>query len=498
MNLATAVYPHPLHLLPLPATSSRSFLPLRRRTAVPIRCSISQIHNYGTVDFERKPALNWSSLYRRIAMIQDPAASPGSVLDRWEEEERRLTKWALCRIAKELRKFRRFKLALQVYDWMSAQGDRFVFTSSDMAIKLDLIAKVYDITEAEKHFSMLDDVLKDKRTYGALLNVYGHAKMKGKAEATLETMRNNGYATEALPFNVMMTLYMNVGEHQEVITIINEMKEKNVRLDVFSYNIWITNCAAMGHAEEMERVVGLMTSDSSINANWTTYTTLATMYIKLGDYEKAYSCLQDAEIRMTGRGRIPFNYLLGLYSSIGKKDEVYRVWECYKTKFPSILNLGYQSMISSLIKLGDIEGAEAIYEEWMSTAANYDPRICNLMLRYYTGEGLVDKAKGVLDNFLDKGGKPKPSTWEILTDGYIKVKQIHNAFSCMKEAASNDIVQNWRPNSTNVANFLALCKEQNDTTSADMLMDFLRDSGCEREEYKALFNMHFGVVGAKR
>lgn len=91
---------------------------------------------------------------------------------------------------------------------------------------------------------------------------------------------------------------------------------------------------------------------------------------------------------MAGRGRIPFNYLLGLYSSIGKKDEVYRVWECYKTEFPSILNLGYQSMISSLIKLGDIEGAEAIYEEWMSTAANYDPRICNLMLRYYAGKGL--------------------------------------------------------------------------------------------------------------
>ncbi|RZS20653.1 hypothetical protein BHM03_00053186, partial [Ensete ventricosum] len=85
-----------------------------RRPGYPILCSISQVHSYGTVDYERRPVLKWSSLYRRISTMEDPSLGSGFVLDRWEAEERRLSKWYLCRVAKELRKFRRHKLALEV------------------------------------------------------------------------------------------------------------------------------------------------------------------------------------------------------------------------------------------------------------------------------------------------------------------------------------------------------------------------------------------------
>lgn len=39
----------------------------------------------------------------------------------------------------------------QVYEWMGAQGTRFNFTSSDLAIRLDLIAKVHGISRAEEY-----------------------------------------------------------------------------------------------------------------------------------------------------------------------------------------------------------------------------------------------------------------------------------------------------------------------------------------------------------
>lgn len=80
----------------------------------PVRCSISQVHNYGTVDYEQRARLKWSSLYRRIAMMEDPGVGAGVELERWESEEKRLSKWELCRVVKELRKFRRYKLALDV------------------------------------------------------------------------------------------------------------------------------------------------------------------------------------------------------------------------------------------------------------------------------------------------------------------------------------------------------------------------------------------------
>ncbi|XP_010933566.1 pentatricopeptide repeat-containing protein At1g02150 [Elaeis guineensis] len=477
--------------VPLGFGSSALSLWADQKSGGPIRCSVSQVHSYGTVDPERPPALKWSSLARRISAMENPSLGCAAVLERWEEEERRLHKWELCRVVKELRKFRRFKLALEVCDWMTAQGDRFMFTSSDMAIQLDLIAKAHGISRAEEHFSQLPDTLKDKRTYGALLNVYGRAKMKEKAEAIVEVMRNKGYLTEALIFNVMMTLYMNVGEHEQVSKIINEMKENNISFDIYSYNIWITNCATMGDAEEMERVVGLMSSDNGINANWTPYTTLATMYIRLGNFEKAQSCLKDAEIRVMGRDRTPFNYLIGLYGSIGKREEVYRIWNWYKSSFPRILNVGYQCMLSSLIRLGDVDGAEMIYEEWLSMTSSYDPRICNILLGLYAREGLASKAKNALDKFLEKGGKPRPIMWETLAEGYIKEEQISEALSYMREAVSYEGVNNWRPKPKNIENLLALCKGQNDISSINMLMDMLRMRGChEKEEYKSLISAY--------
>ncbi|KAK8916772.1 Pentatricopeptide repeat-containing protein [Platanthera zijinensis] len=525
-----------------------------------VRCSISQVHNYGTVDYERRSASKWSTLYRRISMLENPNAGCSTVIEQWENEERELSKWDLCRVIKELRKYGRFKRALEdtwdivkagpqpdgktkdgeaakytkvelkrdalalhliqqgiaptiyprimgsktareawewleneykgprkVYDWIQSRGDRFTFNSGDDAIQLDLIAKVQGISHAEEYFSNLPRISKDRRTYGALLNVYGQAKMREKAESTLELMKAKGCAYDVLPFNVMMTLYMNINDHNKVLSMINEMKEKNVPFDLYSYNIWITNCATMGDVSEMERVVQEMIADTRVNANWTTYTTLATMYIRLCNFDKAHNCLTEAEQRMTGRDSAPFNYLLGLYSSIGKRDEVYRIWGRYKSSFPSILNMGYQSMLSSLVKLGDAEGAEKIFKEWLSKTLKLDPRICNIVMRYYLREGLVGHARKILDSFREKGGMPKPLSWEILAEGYLKEKQISEVLSCLEVAASYKGLRSWSPKPGDVAKIVAVCREQDDKESARLLIDILRRTGClEKEEYRSL------------
>ena len=118
---------------------------------------------------------------------------------------------------------------LQVYDWMNNRGERFRVAASD--------AVIHGISRAEDYFLELPDRLKDRRIYGALLNAYVRAKMRGKAKSLLEKMSSKGYAMHSLPFNVMMTLYMNLKEFDKVDLMISEMTEKNIKLDIYSYNI---------------------------------------------------------------------------------------------------------------------------------------------------------------------------------------------------------------------------------------------------------------------
>ena len=86
----------------------------QRRVGAVVTCSISQVHSYGTVDFERRPPLKWNAIYKKISLMEKPELGSGAVLSQWEREGKQLTKWELCRVVKELRKYKRYERALEV------------------------------------------------------------------------------------------------------------------------------------------------------------------------------------------------------------------------------------------------------------------------------------------------------------------------------------------------------------------------------------------------
>ncbi|GJU60594.1 hypothetical protein Tco_1238360, partial [Tanacetum coccineum] len=73
------------------------------------------VHSYGTVDYEKKPgtSVTWKAIYKRISLMGDPEKGATQVLNQWENEGKKVTKWELCRIVKEMRKYGRHKLALE-------------------------------------------------------------------------------------------------------------------------------------------------------------------------------------------------------------------------------------------------------------------------------------------------------------------------------------------------------------------------------------------------
>ncbi|CAN7138518.1 unnamed protein product [Brassica rapa subsp. narinosa] len=462
-----------------------SVAPLKKKTAI-IVCSISQVYGYGTVDYERRPIIQWNAIYKKISLMEKPELGAASVLNQWEKGGRKLTKWELCRVVKELRKYKRPNQALEVYDWMNKRGERFRLSASDAAIQLDLIGKVRGISDAEEFFLSLPDNFKDRRVYGSLLNAYVRAKSREKAEALIDIMRQKGYALHPLPFNVMMTLYMNLREYDKVDAMVFEMKQKDIRLDIYSYNIWLSSCASV---EQMEQVYQQMKSDVSINPNWTTFSTMATMYIKMGEPEKAQDALRKVEARITGRNRIPYHYLLSLYGSVGNKKELFRVWNVYKSVVPSIPNLGYHALVSSLVRMGDVEAAEKVYEEWLPVKSSYDPRIPNLLMNVYVKNDQLDKAEGLFDHMIEMGGKPSPGTWEILADGHTRKRSINEALACLKEAFSAQGSSNWRPKVLVLSGFFKLCEEESDVTSKETVLELLSQSGhLQDKSYQALID----------
>nr|GMD59407.1 pentatricopeptide repeat-containing protein At1g02150 [Ipomoea batatas] len=446
-------------------------------TSVAIICAFrSKSRSHGTVNYEKRPKASWLAVYRRLSSMPDPENGAASVLNQYEYEGKKLPKFVLIRVIKELRKFNRYKLALEVYEWL--ENRRFLITTSEIAIKLDLISKVDGISSAENYYLKLSNSLKDGRVYGALLNAYANVSEKEKAEALFDKMREQGLIKYALPCNVMMTLYMKLKEYNKVEEIASEMMEKNVPLDIYSYNIWISSLGYQGSVEKMEQAFEQMKLDTSITLGWAIFSTMATIYIKAGQLEKAEACLKEIERRIQGQRRLPYHFLISLYGTVGKKEEVYRIWDVYRSSFLNVPSMTYRGVISSLVRLGDIEGAENIYDEWLSINSAFDPRVGNILLGWYVSNGLTEKAEVFFNQMIATGGQPNSWTWGILADHHIRARRIPEALSCLKDAVLDGKSKYWRPRPETVSSILQHCEQENDGASKELLFEVLKEAGC--------------------
>jgi pentatricopeptide repeat protein len=72
---------------------------------------------------------------------------------------------------------------------------------------------------------------KNQPTYSALLNCYVKEKNIEKSEATLEKLKELGFAKGPLPFKEMITLYINTQQFEKVPSVIWEMKKNGLSLD---------------------------------------------------------------------------------------------------------------------------------------------------------------------------------------------------------------------------------------------------------------------------
>lgn len=300
---------------------------------------------------------------------------------------------------------------MQIFEWMS---QKYSFSSGELAIHLDLIAKVRGVASAEKYFAGLPDTKKNQDTYSALLNCYIKEKNIEKSEATMERLKYLGFAKYTLTYNQMMTLYMKAQQFEKVPLVIQEMKKNGISLNKYSYNIWVNCCATFLDIDQVEEVLNEMECDDNIDPHWTFYSTLANIYLKAKVLDKVESALKELENKMKRKDRAAYDHLISLYGGLRNKDEVYRIWQSFELAFPRMTNNSYYCFLSSLVRIGDIEGAENFLKRWESQKSFDDIRVYNVLLGAYIREGWLQKAKVLSRHMVENGFQPNIYTRKIL------------------------------------------------------------------------------------
>ncbi|CAK7342193.1 unnamed protein product [Dovyalis caffra] len=267
------------------------------------------------------------------------------------------------------------------------------------------------------------------------------------------------YALELSVFVVRIVHCTQTGNPEKINNLMQEMEQNGIGCDKFAHSIQLSAYASVADIEGIEKTLTRMESDPNIFLDWTTYTAAAKGYTKVGLIDKALEMLKKSERLITGkRSETAYDSLITLYAATGKTNEVLRIWELYK-KNKKFYKEAYICIITSLLKLDDLENAEQIFKEWeFQNRFCYDILIPNFLIEVYSRKGFVGKAETLIDRAISKGGKPNAKTWYYLATGYVQDGQTLNAVEAMKKAV---VVsgRKWKLSNESLATYLECLKE---------------------------------------
>lgn len=344
-------------------------------------------------------------LRSRIFRVRLPKRSATNVLQKWVNEGHDITVSELRNISRDLSRSHRYKHALEVSEWMVSH-EEFQLSDSDYAVRIDLMTKVFGIDAAERYFERLPPSAKTSETYTALLHSYARLKLTEKAEELYKKMtKEANLSLSAITYNELMTLYMSVGHLEKVPRIIEEMKRQNIAPDLFTYNLWISSCAASLNIDEVRRVLDEMSLDPGCNKSWLIYRKLADTYIASSRLMNLDSnSVVESEKDITQRELISYDFLFILHGGLGNKDKLDQIWKSFSMTRQKLTGRNYVCVLSSYLILGHLKEVGEIIDQWkQSSTSAFNSSMCSKLLEALKDVGLTDEAKSFQKLLGEKG-----------------------------------------------------------------------------------------------
>ncbi|KAJ4911804.1 Pentatricopeptide repeat-containing protein [Raphanus sativus] len=334
-------------------------------------------------------------LRSRIFRLRLPKRSATTVLEKWVGEGNQITVNELRDISRELRRTRRYKHALEVTEYL-VQNEESNISDADYASRIDLISKVFGIDAAERYFEGLQLASKTPETYTSLLHAYAASKQTERAEALFKRIVESESLTfGAITYNEMMTLYMSVGEVEKVHEVIQVLKRKKVSPDIFTYNLWLSSCAATFSIDELRKILEEMRCDGGgSNEGWARYIDLTSIYIDSSRLTNAESSSPvESEKSISQREWVTYDFVMILHTGLGNKDMVDQIWKSLRNTNQKLSSRSYICVISSYLMLGHLREAGEVVDQWKeSKTTEFDASACLRILSAFRDVGLEEKA----------------------------------------------------------------------------------------------------------
>ncbi|KAL7225491.1 hypothetical protein ACSBR1_020793 [Camellia fascicularis] len=372
------------------------------------------------------PKRAFSTLFQ--AIVDAPGLSVQSTLDKYVEEGNDLSRSEISLAMLNLRKRQMYVRALQLSEWLESTK-QLDFVERDYASRLDLIAKVRGLQKAENYVEKIPKSSRGEVIYRTLLANCVSANDVKKTEEVFNKMRDLEFPITCFACNQLLILYRRFNK-KKIADVLLLMEKENVKPTLFTYKFLIETKGQSNEITGMDQIFETMKADG-IEPDLDTHAILAKHYVSGGLNEKAAAVLKEMEGDNIKEKRWACRALLPLYASLGKSDEVGRIWKVCES------NPKLEECMAAILawgKLKKIEEAEAVFDRMSKTWKRLSSKHYCTLLKVYADNKMLNKGKDLVKRMVDSGSRIDPLTLDALVRLYVGAGEVEKADSILQKA----------------------------------------------------------------
>ncbi|CAH9062404.1 unnamed protein product [Cuscuta europaea] len=354
------------------------------------------------------------------------------VMDEWIEQGKELTRADILMILRELRKRNMYGKALKLSEWLES-SKHTELTDVICASRVDLIAKVRGLNQAEAYIEKIPQPLRSEIVYRALLANCVSAYNLKKSESVFNKIKDLKFPISCFTCNQLLLLYKRT-DKSKISDVLLLMEKENVKPNTFTYKILIDAKGQRDDIAGMEEIVDMMKKDG-VEPDMGTKRLLARTYIYRGLKNKADVVMKDMENDLTEGKYWAYTNLLPLYAILGNADEVSRIWQLCE---PNPCLEQCIAAIEAWGRLKNIEKAEEVFETMIKKYPNISSKYYSPLLNAYANNKMLTKGKDLVKRMRDNGCHIGISTWNSLVKLYIEAGELGTAESILMKASEQN------------------------------------------------------------
>lgn len=317
---------------------------------------------------------------------------------------------------------------LQFLEWVQ-KNKLLDFNSKDYASHLDLIAKVHGLQKAENYLEQIPQSFKTEAVYESLLANCVILNDVKKAEEIFKKIKDLSLPSTIYAYNQLLILYRRMAP-SKIPSLFKTMEREKVKPSLFSYKLLIDLKGRSKDIEGMEQVLKSMKAEG-MAPDIAALGAVTQHYVAVGLGEKAEATLKEIEGDIS-KNRNVCRSLMSLYASIGKSDEVSRLWQFCQTN-PSL-----EECLAAILaygKLEKIEDAESVFETMKKTFGRLPTKYYNVMLNLYATHNLLEKGKELIRRMDKDRLQIGPVTLDALIKLYAKAGEVEKADQILEKVS---------------------------------------------------------------